>query len=70
MYLKNFFTLIRAVCISWMHENCPPMGGESKYVEIGVITLGSSAEVKIKSRLMIIQYLKLSCNYILTYSVF
>lgn len=44
-YLKNFYTLIRAVCIAWMHEYCPPMGGEGKYVQLGVITLGSSAEV-------------------------
>ncbi|ODN00983.1 Pogo transposable element with ZNF domain [Orchesella cincta] len=43
-YLKNFFTLLRAICISYLHEHCPILGGEMKFVEIGVITLGSSAE--------------------------
>jgi hypothetical protein len=41
-YLKNFYTLLRSVCVAALHEFCPLMGGPGKYVEVGIITLGSA----------------------------
>ncbi|CAG7837411.1 unnamed protein product [Allacma fusca] len=44
-YLKNFYTLLRSVCVGALHELCPKMGGQGKYVEIGIITLGTTLTV-------------------------
>lgn len=41
-YLKNFYTLLRSSCVAALHEFAPIMGGYSKVVEVGIITLGTA----------------------------
>jgi hypothetical protein len=41
-YLKNFLTLLRSACVAGLHEHTPIMGGRGKYIEIGIITLGTT----------------------------
>lgn len=43
-YVKNFFTLMRSVCIAAVHENFQKLGGPQKRVEVGVISLGTTSQ--------------------------
>jgi len=45
-YLKNFFTLLRSACVAGLHEHAVEMGGKGKYVEIGIITLGTTVNAQ------------------------
>jgi pogo transposable element with ZNF domain len=43
-YVKNFFTLIRSVCTAAVHAKMGYIGGMNKYVEVGVISLGTTSQ--------------------------
>lgn len=42
LFVKNFFTNLRAVCTAAVHEKLQKLGGPKKRVEIGVISLGTT----------------------------
>jgi pogo transposable element with ZNF domain len=43
-YVKNFFTLLRSVCTAAVHTKMGYIGGINKYVEVGVISLGTTSQ--------------------------
>ncbi|KAJ9579644.1 hypothetical protein L9F63_004723, partial [Diploptera punctata] len=43
-YVKNFFTNMRSVCTTAIHEKYEKMGGLRKRVEVGVISLGTTSQ--------------------------
>ncbi|XP_026293771.1 uncharacterized protein LOC113217881 isoform X3 [Frankliniella occidentalis] len=43
-YVKNFFTHMRSVCIAAVHEKYEKLGGPTKKVEVGVISLGTTSQ--------------------------
>ncbi|XP_039279025.1 uncharacterized protein LOC111049879 [Nilaparvata lugens] len=42
LFVKNFFTNLRAVCTAAVHEKCQMLGGPKKVVEVGIISLGTT----------------------------
>ncbi|XP_065217107.1 uncharacterized protein row isoform X2 [Planococcus citri] len=44
LYIKNFFTNLRAVCTAAICEKFGKMGGAGKKVEVGVISLGTTSQ--------------------------
>ncbi|XP_065341827.1 uncharacterized protein row [Cloeon dipterum] len=43
-YVKNFYTLVRAVCTAAIHTKLGHIGGIKSYVEVGVISLGTTTQ--------------------------
>ncbi|XP_059476655.1 uncharacterized protein LOC132197399 [Neocloeon triangulifer] len=43
-YVKNFYTLLRSVCTAAVHTKMGYIGGLNKYVEVGVISLGTTSQ--------------------------
>ncbi|XP_039278368.1 uncharacterized protein LOC111062200 isoform X1 [Nilaparvata lugens] len=43
LFIKTFFTSLRAVCTTAVHEKYEKLGGENVKVEVGVISLGTTA---------------------------
>lgn len=44
LYLKNFYSWLRSVCTIALQSNMGKMGGHSKKIEIGVISLGTTTQ--------------------------
>lgn len=44
LYIKNFFTNLRAVCTAAICEKFGKMGGPGKKIEVGVISLGTTSQ--------------------------
>lgn len=44
LYVKNFFTNMRAVCTQAIHQKYQKIGGPKKRVEVGVISLGTTSQ--------------------------
>lgn len=44
LYVKGFFTWLRAVCTVALHQHIQLMGGPQKRIEVGVISLGTTSQ--------------------------
>ncbi|XP_055923389.1 uncharacterized protein LOC129953886 isoform X2 [Eupeodes corollae] len=44
VYIKGVYTWLRAACTLAIHQKCKLMGGPDKYVEVGVISLGTTSQ--------------------------
>lgn len=44
VYIKGVYTWLRAACTLAIHQKCKLMGGADKYVEVGVISLGTTSQ--------------------------
>lgn len=59
-YVKNFFTHLRALCTAAVHTKMSLLGGVNRFVEVGVISLGTTSQdgqqrqVKVRLRVNII----------------
>nr|XP_018895749.1 PREDICTED: uncharacterized protein LOC109029651 isoform X1 [Bemisia tabaci]XP_018895750.1 PREDICTED: uncharacterized protein LOC109029651 isoform X1 [Bemisia tabaci] len=43
LYVKNFYTHMRAVCTAALHDKLTKIGGPRKRIEVGVISLGTTS---------------------------
>lgn len=44
LYVKGFFTWLRAVCTVALHQHITLLGGHQKRIEVGVISLGTTSQ--------------------------
>ncbi|XP_055854419.1 uncharacterized protein LOC129918093 [Episyrphus balteatus] len=44
VYIKGVYTWLRAACTLAIHQKCKLMGGPERYVEVGVISLGTTSQ--------------------------
>ncbi|KAM8713454.1 hypothetical protein ACLKA7_013723 [Drosophila subpalustris] len=44
VYIKGIYTWLRAICTLAVHQKCKKLGGPGKFVEVGVISLGTTSQ--------------------------
>ncbi|XP_037817574.1 uncharacterized protein LOC119607647 isoform X1 [Lucilia sericata] len=44
VYIKGVYTWLRAICTLAVHQKCKKLGGPEKYVEVGVISFGTTSQ--------------------------
>ncbi|XP_067626384.1 uncharacterized protein row isoform X2 [Eurosta solidaginis] len=44
VYIKGVYTWLRAICTLAVHQKCKKLGGPEKFVEVGVISLGTTSQ--------------------------
>lgn len=44
VYVKSVYTWLRAICTLAVHQKCGKLGGMDKYVEVGIISFGSTSQ--------------------------
>uniref|UniRef100_W8APY9 Uncharacterized protein n=1 Tax=Ceratitis capitata TaxID=7213 RepID=W8APY9_CERCA len=44
VYIKGVYTWLRAICTLAVHQKCKKLGGAERFVEVGVISLGTTSQ--------------------------
>ncbi|XP_073811132.1 zinc finger domain-containing protein relative of woc [Musca autumnalis] len=44
VYIKGVYTWLRAICTLAVHQKCKKLGGPDKFVEVGVISFGTTSQ--------------------------
>ncbi|XP_075169772.1 zinc finger domain-containing protein relative of woc [Haematobia irritans] len=44
VYIKGVYTWLRAICTLAVHQKCKKLGGPEKFVEVGVISFGTTSQ--------------------------
>ncbi|XP_050324080.1 uncharacterized protein LOC126755504 [Bactrocera neohumeralis] len=44
VYIKGVYTWLRAICTLAVHQKCKKLGGPERFVEVGVISLGTTSQ--------------------------